>query len=272
MGAPQARGDLVPRVVGVDRLPRVRDLALTRCAPSISTTTSSTEEVVAFLAREGARLDTRIVETRDGRFARIGRRRGAPAARAHVRSRGAARRHGPPRHRRAGGLVHAVRALRRRARRRRARRGAGEQRLARARSRARTPARFAPLASVPLQAPERAARELERAHGLGLRGVEIPARAGELELDDPRLEPFWSAAEALGDAGLHPPVRGVAARRAGALCALAAGREPVRHRPRRDAARAGRRARAPPAPARSCSTTAAARFRRCSRGSRRATS
>src|SRR5258705_2263952 len=31
-----------------------------------------TEEVVAFLAREGARLATQIVETREGRFARIG--------------------------------------------------------------------------------------------------------------------------------------------------------------------------------------------------------
>ena len=31
-----------------------------------------TEDVVAFLAREGGRLATRIVETREGRFAQIG--------------------------------------------------------------------------------------------------------------------------------------------------------------------------------------------------------
>ena len=61
----------------------------------------------------------------------------------------------------------------------------------------RHPGRFAPLASVPLQEPERAAAELERAVGLGLRGVEIPPSTRELALDDPHLEPFWSAAEAL---------------------------------------------------------------------------
>ncbi len=60
----------------------------------------------------------------------------------------------------------------------------------------RHPHRFAPLASVPLQDPERAAAELERAAGLGLYGVEIPPSTPELAFDDPRLEPFWSAAEA----------------------------------------------------------------------------
>jgi aminocarboxymuconate-semialdehyde decarboxylase len=60
----------------------------------------------------------------------------------------------------------------------------------------RHPHRFAPLASVPLQDPERAAAELERAVGLGLYGVEIPPSTPDLTLDDPRLEPFWAAAEA----------------------------------------------------------------------------
>jgi len=59
----------------------------------------------------------------------------------------------------------------------------------------RHPHRFAPLASVPLQDPERAAAELERAVGLGLHGVEIPPSTTDLTLDDPRLEPFWAAAE-----------------------------------------------------------------------------
>ncbi|MBI2963151.1 MAG: amidohydrolase [Deltaproteobacteria bacterium] len=60
----------------------------------------------------------------------------------------------------------------------------------------RHPGRFVPLASVPLQDPQRAAAELERAVGIGLRGVEIPPATPELALDDRRLEPFWSAAEA----------------------------------------------------------------------------
>jgi aminocarboxymuconate-semialdehyde decarboxylase len=57
--------------------------------------------------------------------------------------------------------------------------------------------RFAPLASVPLQDPDRAATELERAVGLGLHGVEIPPSTPDLTFDDPRLEVFWEAAEAL---------------------------------------------------------------------------
>ena len=60
----------------------------------------------------------------------------------------------------------------------------------------RHPGRFSPLASVPLQDPEGAAAELERAVGLGLRGVEVPPSTPELAFDDPRLEPFWAAAEA----------------------------------------------------------------------------
>jgi len=62
----------------------------------------------------------------------------------------------------------------------------------------RYPNRFVPLASVPFAHPETAATELERAVGLGLRGVEIPPASSNLELDDRRLEPFYSAAEALG--------------------------------------------------------------------------
>jgi aminocarboxymuconate-semialdehyde decarboxylase len=61
----------------------------------------------------------------------------------------------------------------------------------------RHPGRFAPLASVPLQDPPRAAAELERAVGLGLRGVEIPPSTPDLAFDDRRLEPFWSVAEAM---------------------------------------------------------------------------
>ena len=57
---------------------------------------------------------------------------------------------------------------------------------------------FAPLASVPLQNPVAAARELERAANLGLSGVEIPPKVGERQLDEADFEVFWAAAEALG--------------------------------------------------------------------------
>lgn len=62
---------------------------------------------------------------------------------------------------------------------------------------ARDPGHFAALASVPMQSPEAAAAELERAAKLGLRGVEIPPKIGEHQLDEPEFEIFWSAAEAL---------------------------------------------------------------------------
>jgi aminocarboxymuconate-semialdehyde decarboxylase len=56
---------------------------------------------------------------------------------------------------------------------------------------------FVPLASVPLQDPSVAARELERASRMNLRGVEIPPKVVERQLDDPQFEIFWQAAEAL---------------------------------------------------------------------------
>jgi aminocarboxymuconate-semialdehyde decarboxylase len=59
------------------------------------------------------------------------------------------------------------------------------------------PAHFAPLASVPMQDPAAAAKELERAAKLGLRGVEIPPKVVERQLDEPDFEVFWDAAEAL---------------------------------------------------------------------------
>src|SRR5258708_30186648 len=58
------------------------------------------------------------------------------------------------------------------------------------------PAHFVPLASVPMQDPTAAAKELERAAKLGLRGVEIPPKVIERHLDESDFEDFWEAAEA----------------------------------------------------------------------------
>src|ERR1700720_519428 len=67
------------------------------------------------------------------------------------------------------------------------------------------PDHFVPLASVPMQDPAAAARELERAAKLGLRGVEIPPKVVERQLDEPDFEVFWDAAEALRMAVcIHP--------------------------------------------------------------------
>jgi aminocarboxymuconate-semialdehyde decarboxylase len=67
------------------------------------------------------------------------------------------------------------------------------------------PSRFVALAAVPLQAPKLAVRELDRAIGLGARGVQISSRTEEKELGDPAHEPFWEAAEASGlPVYIHP--------------------------------------------------------------------
>jgi len=58
-------------------------------------------------------------------------------------------------------------------------------------------AHFVPLASVPMQDPAAAAKELERAAKFGLRGVEIPPKVVERQLDEPDFEIFWDAAESL---------------------------------------------------------------------------
>ncbi len=59
------------------------------------------------------------------------------------------------------------------------------------------PEHFVPLASVPMQDSAMAAKELERAAKLGLRGVEIPPKVIERQLDEPDFEVFWAAAESL---------------------------------------------------------------------------
>ncbi|MDB5509760.1 MAG: Aminocarboxymuconate-semialdehyde decarboxylase [Hyphomicrobiales bacterium] len=76
----------------------------------------------------------------------------------------------------------------------------------------RHPARFRALGGVPLHAPDLAATELRRCmEQLHFLGVGISTRAGEMELGDERLAPFWEAAEETGalvyvhPAGNHDP-------------------------------------------------------------------
>jgi aminocarboxymuconate-semialdehyde decarboxylase len=61
------------------------------------------------------------------------------------------------------------------------------------------PDRFMGIATLPMQAPERAAEELKRAMTtLGLRGAMIGSNIAGKNLDDPSLEPVWATAEELG--------------------------------------------------------------------------
>ena len=63
------------------------------------------------------------------------------------------------------------------------------------------PAHFVGLGTVPLQAPDLAAAELERCvRELGLAGVQIGTHVNDWELNDPALTPFFAQAEALGAA------------------------------------------------------------------------
>jgi aminocarboxymuconate-semialdehyde decarboxylase len=60
------------------------------------------------------------------------------------------------------------------------------------------PDRFAGIATLPLQTPDKAAEELRRAvTRLGLRGAMIGSNAGGKNLDDPAFTPLWAAAEEL---------------------------------------------------------------------------
>ncbi len=61
------------------------------------------------------------------------------------------------------------------------------------------PDRFLGIATLPMQDPERAAKELRRAMTeLGLRGAQIGSHVQGRNLDDPALEPLWQTASELG--------------------------------------------------------------------------
>jgi aminocarboxymuconate-semialdehyde decarboxylase len=60
------------------------------------------------------------------------------------------------------------------------------------------PKRFVALADLPMQSPEDAARELERAvKDLGLRGTEICSQIAGENLDEPKFAPVWAKAQEL---------------------------------------------------------------------------
>jgi aminocarboxymuconate-semialdehyde decarboxylase len=61
------------------------------------------------------------------------------------------------------------------------------------------PDRFMGIATLPMQDPEQAAKELRRAMTeLGLRGAQIGSHVRGRNLDDPALEPLWKTASELG--------------------------------------------------------------------------
>jgi aminocarboxymuconate-semialdehyde decarboxylase len=69
--------------------------------------------------------------------------------------------------------------------------------------------RVSVLGTVPLQAPELAATELEALVASGFAGVEIAASVNGVALGDDRLAPFWAAAEATRAlVFIHPTTRG----------------------------------------------------------------
>ena len=69
------------------------------------------------------------------------------------------------------------------------------------------PDRFRAMATLPLGQPAAAAAELERAAGLGLTGVMVYGRTGDVPLDDPRLDDLWQVAEALRQPiFIHPQI------------------------------------------------------------------
>ena len=63
---------------------------------------------------------------------------------------------------------------------------------------AKDPAHFRGIGMVPMQDPELAARSLDDVRRLGLRGIEIGTHIAGVPLGEPRLDPVYAQAEALG--------------------------------------------------------------------------
>jgi aminocarboxymuconate-semialdehyde decarboxylase len=67
------------------------------------------------------------------------------------------------------------------------------------------PERFTALGALPTMFADMAVRELQRIHGLGMRGIEINSNINGLDLDDPRFYPIFEAAAELDMAiFIHP--------------------------------------------------------------------
>ena len=67
------------------------------------------------------------------------------------------------------------------------------------------PLRFVGLATVPMQAPDLAVKELERARSLGFAGVQIGTNVNQLNLGEPQFFEFFKACEDFGMAVfVHP--------------------------------------------------------------------
>ena len=75
------------------------------------------------------------------------------------------------------------------------------------------PTRFRSLSTLPLSAPKEVAAELERAAGLGHVGTMVYGRSGDVFLDDPVYDDFFTVAEGLGQPiFLHPQIPSAAVR------------------------------------------------------------
>src|SRR5437773_10665268 len=77
------------------------------------------------------------------------------------------------------------------------------------------PERFVAFASIALQFPDLAVKQLEDGVGkLGLRGAGVGRSVNGAELSDPEFHPFWARAEELGELiVLHPGGTGELTRR-----------------------------------------------------------
>jgi aminocarboxymuconate-semialdehyde decarboxylase len=76
------------------------------------------------------------------------------------------------------------------------------------------PGRFYGLATLPMQAPDKAAAELRRAmKTLGLKGAQIGSNINTRNLDDPAFEPVWAAANELNALIMVHPTQVAAADR-----------------------------------------------------------
>lgn len=75
------------------------------------------------------------------------------------------------------------------------------------------PSRLRSLSTLPMSAPMEVAAELERAAGMGHVGAMVYGRSGDLVLDDPVYDDFFSAAERLGQPiFIHPQLPSTAVR------------------------------------------------------------